>query len=57
MVALPPLVAQANLNIAIVMQTFENPILQNCSTEFYDIAHTYGPWVCVIIVAVHQPQL
>ena len=32
------------------MQTFENPILQNCSTEFYDIAHTHGPWVCVIKV-------
>ena len=30
------------------MQTFENLILQNCSTEFYDIAHTHGPWVCVI---------
>ena len=23
---------------------FENLILQNCSTEFYDIAHTHGPW-------------
>ena len=32
------------------MQTFENLILQNCSTEFYDIAHTHGPWVCVIKV-------
>ena len=30
------------------MQTFENLILQNCSTEFYDIAHAHGPWVCVI---------
>ena len=30
------------------MQTFENLILQNCSTKFYDIAH--GPWVCVIKV-------
>ena len=29
------------MNIAIVMQTFENLILQNCSTEFYDIAHTH----------------
>ena len=29
------------------MQTFENLILQNCPTEFYDIAHN-GPWVCVI---------
>ena len=43
------LIAKANLNIAIVMQTFENRILQNCSTEFYDIAHTHGPWVCVIV--------
>ena len=33
------LIAKANLNIAIVMQTFENLILQNCSTEFYDVAH------------------
>ena len=33
------------------MQTFENLILQiNCLTEFYDIAHTHGPWVCVIKV-------
>ena len=32
------------------MQTFENLILQNCSTEFYDIAHAHGPWVCVIMV-------
>ena len=45
------LIAKANLNIAIVMQTFENHILQNCSTEFYDIAHTHGPWVLVIKVS------
>ena len=32
------------------MQTFENLILQNCSTEFYGIAHTNGPWVYVIKV-------
>ena len=38
------------------MQSFENLILQNCSTEFYAIAHTHthththGPWVCVIKV-------
>ena len=36
------LIAKANLNIAIVMlATFENLIFQNCSTEFYDIAHTH----------------
>ena len=34
------LIAKANLNTAIVMQTFENLILQKCSTEFCDIAHT-----------------
>ena len=45
------LIAKAHLNIAIVMQTFENHILQNCSTEFYDIAHTHGPWVLVIKVS------
>ena len=33
------------------MQTFENHILQNCSTEFYDIAHTHGSSVCVIKVS------
>ena len=44
------LIARANLNIAIVMQTFANLILQNCSTEFYDIAYTHGPWVCLIKV-------
>ena len=40
------LIAKANLNIAIAMQTFENLILQNCSTEF----NTHGPCVCVIKV-------
>ena len=41
------------------MQTFENLILQNCSTEIYDIAHTHGPWVCVIKVVqmVVPPRL
>ena len=28
------------------MQTFENFILQNCSTEFYDIAHTWSLGMC-----------
>ena len=36
------LIVKANLNIAIVMQIFENLILQNCSTKFYDIAHTWS---------------
>ena len=36
------IIAKNNLNKAIVMQTFENLILQNCSTEFYDIAHTWS---------------
>ena len=40
------LIAKANLNIAIVMQTFENLILQNCLTEFYDIAHTWSLGMC-----------
>ena len=30
------------------MQTFENLILQNCSTDM--ILDTHGPWVCVIKV-------
>ena len=40
------LIAKANLNIAIVMQTCENLILQNCLTEFYDIAHTWSLGMC-----------
>ena len=40
------LIAKANLNIAVVMQTFENLILQNFSTEFYDIAHTWSLGMC-----------
>ena len=28
------------------MQTFENLILQNCLTEFYDIAHTWSLGMC-----------
>ena len=43
------------------MQTFENLILQNCSTEFYDIAHTdtHGPWVCALkfVQMVVAPRL
>ena len=31
------------------MQTFENLILQNYSTEFLDIIHKW-PWICVIKV-------
>ena len=43
------LIGKVNVNIAVVMQTFENLILQNCSTGFM-IFHTHGPWVCVIKV-------
>ena len=43
---LTELIAKANLNIPIVMQTFENLILQNCLTEFYDIAHTWSLGMC-----------
>ena len=50
MVATPTLhsklIGKDNLNRAIVMQTFENLILQNCSTEFYDIAHTWSLSIC-----------
>ena len=35
------------LNIANLMQTFENLILQNYSTKFLDIAQN-SSWVCVI---------
>ena len=31
------------------MQTFENPLLQNYSTKFLDIAHNRS-WVCAIKV-------
>ena len=36
-----------NLNIANLMQTFENLLLQNYSTNFLDITYKF-PWVCVI---------
>ena len=29
------------------MQTFENLLLQNCSTKFLDITYN-SPWICVI---------
>ena len=32
------------------MQTFENLILQNCSTEFLDIPHS--PWLHVCVIKV-----
>ena len=32
------------------MQTSENLLFQNCSTEFYDNAHTHGPCICVFKV-------
>ena len=42
------LITKNNLNITNVMQPLQNLLLQNCSTEFLDIAHS--PWVCVIKV-------
>ena len=33
------LIAKDNLNIADLKQTFENLLLQSCSTGFLDIAH------------------
>ena len=33
------IIAQNNLNIVYLMQTFENHLLQNYRTEFLDIAH------------------
>ena len=33
------IIAKDNLNIENLMQTFENLLLQNCSTKFLDIAH------------------
>ena len=54
MVAPPTLfgeiIAKDNLNIENLMQTFENLLLQNCSTKFLDLLHTNSPWVCVIKV-------
>ena len=32
-------IAKDNLNIETLMQTFENILLQNDSTEFLDVAH------------------
>ena len=33
------IIAKVNLNIENLMQTFENLLLQNYLTEFFDIAH------------------
>ena len=33
------IIAKYNLNIENLKQTFENLLLQNCSTKFLDIAH------------------
>ena len=33
------IIAKDNVNIENLMQTFENLLLQNCSTKFLDIAH------------------
>ena len=33
------IIAKDNLNTENLMQTFENLLLQNCSTKFLDIAH------------------
>ena len=40
------LLAKENLNLPNVMQTFENLLLQNCSTEFLDIAHKFSLSMC-----------
>ena len=32
------IIAKGNLNIANLLQIFENLLLKNCSTEFFDIA-------------------
>ena len=40
------IIAKDILKIAKFMQTFENLILQNCPTEFYDIAHTWSLGIC-----------
>ena len=41
------IISKDNLNIAKLMQTFKNLLLQNNSTKFLDM-DTNSPWVCVI---------
>ena len=55
MVASPTLIgeiiAKDNLKIVNLMQTFENLLLQNYSTQFLDITYKINSlWVCVIKV-------
>ena len=38
--------AKDNLNIENLMRTFENPILQNYSTEFLDIKYQWPLGMC-----------
>ena len=40
------IIAKYDLNIASIMQTFKNLLLQNYSTEFLDIAHKYSLDMC-----------
>ena len=44
----PPIICEliANLNVANLLQTFENLPLQNYLTEFLDIAHKYSLGMC-----------
>ena len=41
------IISKDNMNIAKLMQTFKNLLLQNNSTKFLDM-DTNSPWVCVI---------
>ena len=40
------IIANDNFNIANLMQTFENLLLQICPTEFFDIAHKKSLGMC-----------
>ena len=47
------LIAKANLNIAIVMQTFEN-LFSKIAQQNSMILHTHGPWVNTFQMAENQ---
>ena len=40
------LIAKDHLNMANLMQTFENILLRKSSTKFFDIAHKYSLGMC-----------
>ena len=51
------IIAKDNLNIANLMQTFENLLLQKYLPEFFYIAHKYSLGMCKFVQMVLPPGL